>query len=138
MHVDGIIDNAGTISVNGKIDLHSAIVTGGGTFTVTGEIKMHKGAGAGGATQGGPVSILSQAFGDGAGGSGADSATPVYSVGGATYTYQELLDTFGTSDGTDFSVDANSVSSFGEDENGELYVIDYREGRIFRFDPTNQ
>ena len=29
-----------------------------------------------------------------------------------------------------------SVSSFGEDENGELYVIDYRAGQIFRFDPA--
>ncbi len=114
MHVDGIIDNAGTISVTGNIDLHGAIVTGGGNFNVTGEIKMHKGAGAGGATQGGPVSVLSQAFGDGAGCSSADSATPLYSIDGSTYTYQELLDAFGATDGTHFSVDADNVSSCGE------------------------
>jgi len=128
IHVDGTIDNAGIISITGNVDLHGAVVTGGGTFNITGEIKMHAGAGAGGATQGGPASVISQAFGDGAGCSGANSPAPFYKVTGGTitigplggpsgddtYTYQELLDEFGTSNGTDFTVDANNVSSCGE------------------------
>ena len=60
------------------------------------------------------MSVISQAFSDGAGCSSAGSTTPIYKVGSSTYTYQQLLDTFGVTDGINFIVDADNVSSCGE------------------------
>jgi len=63
---------------------------------------------------GGVTDLQNQQLGDGAGCSDASSPTPVYNVDGNNYTYQELLDAFGTTDGTEFEVDPDDVVSCGE------------------------
>lgn len=118
-------------------------MTGGGTFNAP-LFDFGAGKGAGGAS-GGPTDIQDQELSDGAGCSGANSATPVYVViggtaggpnGDDTYTYQQLLDEFGLTDGVEFAVDANFVSSCGnaplpiellyfsakQDENSEVNI----------------
>ncbi|MCH7534984.1 MAG: T9SS type A sorting domain-containing protein [Bacteroidetes bacterium] len=118
LHVDGELNNGGTINVTLGASFHGGILSGGGTLNVA-SLEFEAGKGAGGAT-GGASDIQNQSFSDGASCSSADAPALVYHViggtgggpnGDDTYTYQELLDEFGLTDGTEFVVHKNYVSS---------------------------
>lgn len=127
LHVDGTVSNSGTINVTQGASFHGGVLNGGGTLNAA-SIEFEAGKGgpppAGGGATGGASDIQSQSFSDGAGCSDASDPAPVYIVdGGAgggpngddTYTYQQLLDEFGTVDpGGEFQVDPNNVTSCGE------------------------
>lgn len=107
MHVDGDLENNGLINLTEKADLHGAYMTGTGTISSP-LIKMHEEAGS-------IAEILQQNFISPSGCTdGASNATPLYEVNGSTYTFQALLDTFGSSELGEFSLDPSRVSSCGE------------------------
>jgi hypothetical protein len=119
LHVDGTLVNEGTITLTdtatpGCVLFHGAVVNGSGTIMAE-CIKLEDNAVAGGGASGGGSEIQDQSFSNTAGTcSGAGDAFPKYWVNGTSYTYQELLDTFGLTDGDQFVVDADNVSSCGE------------------------
>ncbi len=115
-HVDGTVDNQSLINApTGNVLFHGAILTGGGTLVATAiELADNNGKGA----SGGASDIQSQSFVSAVDCAGeANEPSLLYTVSGGTdpddtYTYQELLDEFGTTD-PEFTVDPNLVTSCG-------------------------
>ncbi len=82
MHVDGTLNNIGTITVTIGVSFHGAIVYGCGTTNAS-TVEFEAGKGFGGAT-GAETDIQCQNFSDGAGCVGSNSAKPLFYVIGGT------------------------------------------------------